>query len=120
MFYNSEIQTIMPKEILYFEVEIIRPLYYVREYDIIRWKNRNNLDFVNYSCDSDSKECEKKINSEYYKKKEIKLLINKLKENYENIDINIFRSVQNVNLDTIISYIKNGNLYSFLDKYNKF
>lgn len=47
----------------------------------------------------------------------MKLLVKKLKENYENIDINIFRSVQNVNLDTIISYIKDGEVHSFLDEY---
>ena len=49
----------------------------------------------------------------------MKLLLKKLKENYENIDINIFRSVQNVNLDTIISYTKNGKIHSFLDEYDK-
>ena len=47
----------------------------------------------------------------------MKLLVKKLKENYENIDINIFRSVQNVNLDTIISYIKDGKVHNFLDEY---
>ena len=51
------------------------------------------------------------------KRREMKLLVKKLKENYENIDINIFRSVQNVNLDTVISYIKDGEVHSFLDEY---
>ena len=113
----------MPKEkdAFGFKIEIISPLYYVREYDIARWKNRNNLDFTNCSCEFKEKYFRNLFNFEDdEKRKEIKFLIKNLKENYENIDINIFRSVQNINLDTLISYIKNGNLYSFLDKYNKF
>lgn len=53
------------------------------------------------------------------KREEMKKLIKSLKENYENVDINIFRSAQNVNLDTLISYRKGNKIYHFLDKYNE-
>ena len=52
------------------------------------------------------------------KREEMKELIKNLKKVYDNIDINIFRSVQNVNLDTLISYRKGENIHHFLDYYN--
>ena len=101
-------------------MELIRPMYYVREEDIIRWKNRNKLDFLNCACRFTEENYSKGDNdSGESKRKEMKILISKLKEKYENIDINIFRSMQNINLDTVISYIKNGETHSFLDEYNK-
>ena len=53
------------------------------------------------------------------KREEMKKMIKKLRQTYSNIDMNIFRSVQNVNLDTIISYRKNGEIHNFLDEYDK-
>ena len=53
------------------------------------------------------------------KREEIKALIKELRKKYENIDINIFRSTQNVNLDTLISYRKKGKTYHFLEQYGK-
>ena len=54
------------------------------------------------------------------KREEVKKLIKSLKQNYDNIDINIFRSVENVNLNTIISYKKDGKIHHFLDDYDEF
>lgn len=121
MFYGSQTQTMMPKvkSTSHPGMELIRPLYYVREDDIIRWKNRNNLDFINCACSFTEKNYINPDDPGDSKRREMKLLVKKLKENYENIDINIFRSVQNVNLDTIISYTKNGKIHSFLDEYDK-
>lgn len=99
-------------------MELIRPLYFVREEDIISWKNKNNLDFIQCACRF-TEEYEKNNNkNDTSKREKMKLLIKELKKDYENIDVNIFSSVQNVNLDTIISYKKQDKIYHFLDTYN--
>ena len=87
-------------------MELIRPLYFVREEDIISWRDKNNLEFIQCAC---------RFTEEYEKNNK---LIKELKKDYENIDVNIFSSVQNVNLDTIISYKKQDNIHHFLDTYN--
>ena len=121
MFYGAQTQTMMPKvkSTSHPGMELIRPMYYVREDDIIRWKNRNNLQFLNCACrftESNYKNPEDPGDS---KRREMKLLIAEMKNKYDNIDINIFRSMQNINLDTVISYTKNGKTHSFLDDYDK-
>ena len=118
MFYGAQVQTMMPKvcSTSHPGMQLIRPLYFVREEDIIRWANRNNLDFIKCACKVTAKSANDCENS---KREEMKNLIKKLKENYENIDVNIFNSVKNVNLDTIISYRKKDDYHHFLDDYNK-
>lgn len=118
MFYGAQVQTMMPKvcSTSHPGMQLIRPLYFVREEDIIRWANRNDLDFIKCACKVTAKSANDCENS---KREEMKNLIKKLKENYENIDVNIFNSVKNVNLDTIISYRKKDNYHHFLDDYNK-
>ncbi len=120
MLYGAQVQTMMPKvkSTSHPGMELIRPLYLVKEEDIIDWKEKNNLQFIQCAC---------KITENYSindeenasKREEIKKLIKKLRKVYSNIDINIFRSVQNVNLDTIISYRKGKETHHFLDDYNK-
>ena len=119
MFYGSQTQTMMPKlkSTSHPGMELIRPLYYVRESDIIRWQKRNNLDFLNCACKFTEENYSNPESVGNSKRKEMKILIKKMKERYENIDINIFRSAQNVNLNTVISYIKDGEIHSFLDEY---
>jgi len=119
MLYGAQMQTMMPKvkSNSHPGMELIRPLYYVKEESIIRWMKRNELDFIQCACRF----------TEHYtacnnidgksKREEVKSLIKELRKKYENIDINIFRSSQNVNLDTLISYRKDGNTYHFLDRY---
>lgn len=118
MFYGAQVQTMMPKvcSTSHPGMQLIRPLYFVREEDIIRWGNRNDLDFIKCACKVTAKSANDCENS---KREEMKNLIKKLKENYENIDVNIFNSVKNVNLDTIISYRKKDDYHHFLDDYNK-
>ena len=118
MFYGAQVQTMMPKvcSTSHPGMQLIRPLYFVREEDIIRWANRNNLDFIKCACKVTAKSANDCENS---KREEMKNLIKKLKENYENIDVNIFNSVKNVNLDTIISYRKKDDYHHFLYDYNK-
>ena len=118
MLYGSQVQTMMPKlpSTSHPGMELIRPLYYVREEDIIKWREKNNLEFISCGCKIAEKNKNKEIGS---KRQEIKKLIESLKENYDIVDQNIFNSVQNVNLDTIISYKKGNEIHSFLDDYEE-
>ena len=119
MFYGSEIKTMMPK--LHSDnfpgIELIRPLYLVNEDAIISWKNYNELNFINCACKF-TEECALTDN-EISKRKEIKQLIKKLKEINPNIDRNIFKSIDNVNLNCILGTKKDGVYKSFLEDYNK-
>ena len=120
MLYGGQMQTMMPKlkSTSHPGMELIRPLYYVKEEDIISWMNRNDLEFIKCACKVTEKSF---LNFEENgsKREETKKLIKKLRANYKNIDMNIFRSSQNVNLDTIISYRKDGKVHHFLDEYDK-
>ena len=117
MLYGSQVQTMMPK--LHSEnfagLELIRPLYLVKEADIISWKNYNNLEFIQCACLLTAKS-EVENNS---KRAEIKRLIAELRKINPAVDNNIFRSVENVNLQTIISYHIGDKYHHFLDDYDK-
>ena len=104
MFYNGVYGGMPPKlNSDNFEgMELIRPMYYIKEEDIKYWANSNNLKFLDCACSVTSL----KYSS---KRREIKELIKNLKIDNKNIDINIFRSLENVNLNTINGYIKNKN-----------
>lgn len=120
MFYGSEIKTMLPK--LHSEnfpgLELIRPLYLVREKDVLAWRDYNNLEFLNCACKFT--ELTSSIEKENIsKRKEIKKLIASLKEVNPNIDNNIFNSINNINLNTVLGYKKDGVKYSFLDDYDK-
>ena len=119
IFYGSQVQTMMPriKSTSHPGMELIRPLYFVKEEDIISWRDKNNLDFIQCACRF-TEEYEKNHNEDgKSKREEMKQLIKKMKEGYDNIDINIFNSVQNVNLDTIISYRKGNEYHHFLEDF---
>ena len=114
MFYGSEVKTMMPKlKSDHFEgLELIRPLYKVKEDDIISWVKYNNLNFINCACKFT--ESTKKLDS---KRLFIKNLIKELKEINPDIDYNIFKSLDNINLNCILGFKKDGIYHSFLDKY---
>lgn len=117
--YGGEFRTMMPK--LHSEnfpgMELIRPLYLVREESIIRWAEYHHLHFLNCACKfTDDVVNHKEQES---KRKEIKALIRSLEERNRYVSMNIFRSVENVNLDTIISYHKKEEKHHFLDQYDK-
>ena len=118
IFYGSEIKTMMPK--LHSEnfegLELIRPLYLVKEDAIISWKNSNDLTFLNCAC---------KFTEEHFstddgtsKRKEIKTLIKELKKVNKDIDHNIFKSLDNVNLNCVLGTKKDGIYKSFIDDYD--
>ena len=116
MFYGAEYKTMMPKlkSTSHIGMELIRPMYLIKEEDIIHWRDYHELEFLRCACKLTEKTETGEMES---KRKEVKELIAKLKQNYENIDINIFRSIHNVNLDTVIGYKQDGKTISFLDKY---
>ena len=116
MFYGSEFKTMMPKihSTNFLGMELIRPMYFIKEHDIIAWSKYNNLKFINCACKFTEK------NTEYDSKRlEIKKIISNLKEFNPNIDYNIFKSAENINLDAVIAYKRKGIKYNFLDEYNK-
>ena len=119
MLYGAQFQTMMPKvkSTSHPGMELIRPLYFVREEDIIRWKDKNNLDFIQCACRFTEEYTLTENKESLSKREKMKTLIKELKKDYENIDLNIFRSTQNVNLDTLISYKKGKKVYHFLDNY---
>jgi tRNA(Ile)-lysidine synthase TilS/MesJ/rhodanese-related sulfurtransferase len=119
MLYGAQIQTMMPKlHSSNFEgMELIRPLYLIREEDIIHWMNYNDLHFIQCACRF-TENCASCGGTEKgSKRNEIKQLIRELREKSPYIEKNIFRSVENVNLSTVIAYKKDGVKHHFLDTY---
>ena len=118
MMYSSEIKTMLPKlHSTNFEgMELIRPLYKVKEDDIISWANYNNLHFLQCACKFTEESTEREDLS---KRKEIKGLIKEIKKINPNVDDNIFRSLHNVNLATLPGFrdSDSGEVHSFLEKY---
>lgn len=120
MLYGAQVQTMMPKlHSTNFEgMELIRPLYLVREYDIKAWRDYNGLNFIQCACKF-TDTCTTCNNEENQSKRvEIKELIKTLKQVNPHVESNIFRSVENVNIDTVIAYKQNGVKHNFLDEYD--
>ncbi len=120
MLYGAQIQTMMPKlhSTNFDGMELIRPLYLVREDDIKAWRDYNGLHFLQCACKF-TEECNTCSNEENLSKRlEIKELIRTLKQTNPYVEGNIFKSVENVNLNTVIAYKKDGMRYHFLDEYD--
>ena len=119
MLFSGKIGTMMPKlkSTSHPGMQLIRPLYLVREDDIISWMNYNNLEFIKCACKITEMQANLKENDKTSKRAETKEIIKMLKNKYKNSDINIFNSIQNVNLDTILSYKKDGKMINFLDNF---
>lgn len=115
MIYGGQTQTMLPKLHAqnYEGMELIRPLYLIRERDIVAWKDANGLEFLQCACSVTKRE-------EGSKRKEIKQLIAQLEAGNPQVPQNIFRAVHGVRLDMIISYKdKNNVLHNFLDDYDE-
>ena len=98
-------------------IELIRPMYLVKEDDIIAWKKSNDLTFINCACRF-TEACS--INDDGTSKRlEVKKLIKELKKVNPNVDNNIFKALDNVNLNCVIGTKKNGLYHSFLETYQK-
>lgn len=115
LLYAAEMRTMMPKlhSTNFPGMELIRPLYMVREKDIVAWSRYNDLEFLRCACsvtDCDSVDSGSK-------RAEIKALLAQLRKTNKQIDQNIFRAAENVNLETILGYRKGDTVKSFLDEY---
>lgn len=117
---NGTFETMLPKlHSQNFEgMELIRPLYFIREKDIIAWSAYNELEFIRCACKfTDSIEKEKEIESGS-KRYDTKRLIQNLLEYNENVEKNIYKATMNVNLNKILGYKKDGKVISYLDNYD--
>lgn len=121
MLYGAQVQTMMPKlHSTNFEgMELIRPLYLVREEEIRHWRDYNRLHFLQCACRFTENSAN--LSSEgvsLSKRQEIKRLIAELKKQNQYVESNIFKSVENVNLSTVVAYKKEGVVHHFLDSYD--
>ena len=121
MLYGAQVNTMMPKlHSTNFEgMELIRPLYLVKEADILAWKEYNNLKFLQCACRfTEAAEAAHGRDEDHLsKRQEMKELINKFRQINPHIETNIFKSVENVNLDACIGYVKHGERHHFLEEY---
>ena len=120
MLYGGQVQTMMPKlHSTNFEgMELIRPMYLIREDDIKRWRDYNDLHFIQCACKF-TDTCTSCNPDNASKRQEIKNMIREMKKVNPQVESNIFRSVENVNIDTVITYKKDGIKHNFLESYNK-
>lgn len=122
MMYAGQIQTMMPKlKSEHFEgMELIRPMYLIREADIMKWRDYNNLHFIQCACHfTDTCSSCREDGTSNSKRMETKKLIEELKKTNPVIEKNIFKSVENINLHNIIAYKTDDGWHNFLDDYNK-
>ena len=122
MFYGSQLQAMPPKlhSTNFPGMELIRPMYLIREADIKAWRDRNDLHFIQCACHftDTCTPCDPNGRT-VSKRMEIKQLIAQLKKVNPSVEANIFRSMENVNLNTVISYKQGDQVHSFLDRYDE-
>ena len=121
MLYGGQVQTMMPKlhSVNFEGMELIRPMYLIRENDIIHWADYNQLHFIQCACRF-TENCASCGGTEKGSKRaEIKQLIYQIAQKDPIIENNIFKSVENVNLDTVIGYKQSGKRHHFLDEYDE-
>ena len=121
MLWGGQVQTMMPKlrSTNYEGMELIRPLYYVREDEIKAWRDHHQLHFIQCACRfTDTCSSCRDDGTSASKRMETKLLIRQLKKTNPHIEANIFNSMHNVNVDTVIAYKKDGVVHHFLDTYD--
>lgn len=134
MLYGGQVQTMMPKlhSTNFAGMELIRPMYYIREDDIKHWRDYNGLHFLQCACrftencaaggTNGSRQMAgsgKAGSSSESKRMEIKQLIAELKKSNPFVEANIFKSVENVNLSTVIAYKEHGEKHHFLESYGE-
>ncbi len=122
MIYGGQIQTMMPKlhSKNYEGMELIRPMYMVKEADILRWVAHNDLHFIRCACRFTESYENLENKGEVSKRQEVKQLIAQFRKTNPFIETNIFKSVYNVNLRTVIEYQYKGKRYNFLDTYDDY
>ena len=120
MLYGGQVQTMMPKlhSTNFERMELIRPMYFIREDDIKHWRDYNDLHFIQCACKF-TDTCTSCHPDNASKRLEIKNLIRELKKTNACVESNIFNSVLNINLDAVIGYKKDGDIHTFLESYSK-
>ena len=122
MLYGAQVQTMMPKlhSTNFAGMQLIRPMYLIREADIKAWRDFNDLSFIQCACRfTDTCTTCDPTGHAVSKRMEIKQLIASLKKVNPSVEANIFRSMENVNLDTVLSYKQGDTVHSFLDDYDQ-
>lgn len=122
MLYGGQVQTMMPKlcSTNFPGMELIRPMYYIREEDIKRWRDYHGLSFLRCACRFTERCAAGGPDKESASKRlEVKRLIAELKKTNPFVEANIFRSVENVNLNTVIAYKEQGVKHHFLERYGE-
>ena len=121
MIYGAQIQTMMPKlHSTNFEgMELIRPMYLIKEEDILAWRDYHKLEFLQCACRFTEKISEAEDGVGESKRQEMKMLMKQFRDTSKHIEMNIFRSVENVNLSTVIAYKKDGVEHHFLETYDR-
>lgn len=116
--YGGEIKTMMPKlhSTNFEDMELIRPMYLIKEESILSWKNYNEVEFINCACRL-TENLSTNDGAGGAKRKEMKALIKQFRQISPLIESNIFKSMENVHLGAIVGYKKNGEKHSFLEKY---
>jgi tRNA(Ile)-lysidine synthase TilS/MesJ len=116
---NGRIQTMMPKlkSINFTGMELIRPFCLVREHDIIKWRDRTGLDFINCACPLTEGQCGIDRNNKIGKRMEMKMLLAEIEDANPAALTNIYNAMSNINLDAVLGYNSNGKHISFLDGY---
>ena len=120
MLYGAQVQTMMPKlRSTNFEgMELIRPMYLIREADIMKWRDYHGLHFLQCACRfTETCSTRREDGTEVSKRMEVKHLIAEMKKTNPYVEGNIFKSVENVNLKTIIAYKTGGVKHMFLENY---
>ena len=119
MFYSSQLQGMLPKlHSTNFEgMELIRPLYCIREKDILAWRTYNGLEFIQCACRFTERNSESGDGIGASKRQEIKALIDRLKQDNPEIETSIFNSLHAVNIETFPAYKKEGEMHSYLEDY---
>lgn len=121
MLYGGQVQTMMPKlhSTNFQGMELIRPMYLIRERHIKAWRDCNDLHFLQCACHFTEESAAHGLEGNISKRAEVKELIARLGQTNPFVEGNIFKSVENVNLDTVVGYKRHGRRHHFLDSYGQ-
>ena len=119
VFYAGEFKTMLPKlhSTNFENSELIRPMYLIKEKNILSWARYNDLHFLNCACKftEDIKHSKESLS----KRKEMKSLIETMRKEIKDVDLHIFKAAENINMDAVLGYRKNGEKHSFLEEYDQ-
>mgnify|MGYP002622799221 CR=1 FL=1 len=114
IFYAGSFKTMVPKLIAdnFEDMELIRPMVFVREKDIQNYMNYVGINPLSCGCEVERKQLDSK-------RREMKQLIASLKKNFSDVDKCIYKAAENVNIDRVLGYKQDGKAYKYIDYYKK-